>query len=122
MTHCRPTVSASPSLELRELVASACRILHNEGHEHFYLGHVSAREPGSNLVCVKPAGIGLGEVASADDVVVMDLDGRKIEGARPLHHEMPIHTEIYRRRPDVNCVVHTHPFFFFCSRFQRDRS
>ena len=100
---------ASPSCELRQLVVDSCHILFNEGQEHFHLGHVSAREPGSNLICVKPTGIGLGEI-TLDDVAVMTIDGEKVEGPRPLHHEMPIHTEIYRRRPDVNCVVHTHPF------------
>ncbi len=96
--------------ELRQLVAEACRILFHEGQEHFYLGHVSAREPGAERVYVKPTGIGLGEVAP-EDVCVMDLDGHQLEGSRPLHHEMPIHTEIYKRRPDVGCVVHTHPFY-----------
>jgi L-fuculose-phosphate aldolase len=40
----------------------------------------------------------------------MDADGRKLEGERALHQEMPIHTEIYRQRPDVQAIVHTHPF------------
>jgi L-fuculose-phosphate aldolase len=99
-----------PSLQLRRLVVDACHILFNEGQEHFHLGHVSAREPGSRVLCVKPSGIGLGEV-EVDDLALMNLDGSKLAGRRSLHHEMPIHTEIYRRRPDVNCVVHTHPFY-----------
>ncbi len=98
------------SQELRELVSKACHILFHEGQEHFYLGHVSAREPGSDRIFVKPTGIGLGEL-NPDDVCVMNLDGQKLEGSRSLHHEMPIHTEIYKRRPDVSCVVHTHPFY-----------
>lgn len=98
-----------PDRDLRELVAQGCRILFNEGQEHFYLGHVSAREPGSDRIYVKPSGLGLGEITPGD-LAVMDLDGKQLEGKRPIHHEMPIHTEIYRRRPDVNCVVHTHPF------------
>jgi ribulose-5-phosphate 4-epimerase/fuculose-1-phosphate aldolase len=97
-----------PSQPLRELVAAACRVLQNEGQEHFNLGHVSAREPGGDRVVVKPSGLGLGEV-TANDLVVSDFDGRKVEGELPLHGEMPIHLEIYRRRPDVMCVVHTHP-------------
>ncbi len=104
------TEHRAPGAELRRLVADACRILASEGQDHFYLGHVSAREPGSSLICMKPSGIGLGE-ARADDLVVLDLDGRRIEGDRPIHHEVPIHVEIYRVRPDVNCVVHTHPFY-----------
>jgi L-fuculose-phosphate aldolase len=103
MTDLRPTP------ELRQMVSAACRILENEGQEHFFLGHVSARMPGSQLVCVKPSGLGLGEI-HPQDLVVVDLDGRRIEGERPIHNEMPIHLEIYRARPDVMCVVHTHPF------------
>jgi L-fuculose-phosphate aldolase len=95
----------------RERLAAACRILQHEGHEHFYLGHASAREaPGSDRFWVKPTGMGLEEV-EPDDLVLLDLDGRRISGTRPLHHEMPIHAEIYRARPDVNAVVHTHPFY-----------
>ncbi len=96
--------------ELRQKVAEACWILFNEGQEHFYLGHISAREPGSDRVYVKPTGIGLGEVRP-EDLAVIDLDGKQLEGSRPIHQEMPIHTGIYRARPDVCCVVHTHPFY-----------
>ena len=99
-----------PSQELRQRVVDACHVLFNEGQEHFHLGHDSAREPGSSVMCVKPTGIGLGDV-TADDLAIVTLDGEKLDGPRPLHQEMPIHTEIYRRRPDVTCVVHTHPFY-----------
>lgn len=95
--------------ELRVQVSQACRVLYAQGHEHFYLGHVSARSPGSDQIWIKPTGLGLGEI-DPEDVVACDLDGRQLTEGRPLHHEVPIHTEIYRRRPDVNCVVHTHPF------------
>lgn len=96
--------------DLRERLALACRVLHHEGHEHFYLGHLSARASDDGLVWVKPGGLGLEEIG-ADDLALMDLDGRLVEGAHRLHNEMPIHTEIYKRRPDVQAVVHTHPFF-----------
>ena len=94
--------------ELRVLVSQACRVLYAQGHEHFYLGHVSARAA-PDRIWIKPTGLGLGEI-DPDDVVACDLDGNQLTEGRPLHHEVPIHTEIYRRRPDVNCVVHTHPF------------
>lgn len=96
--------------ELRVLVSQACKILYDQGQEHFHLGHVSARAPGSEKVWVKPQGLGLGEIRP-EDVMAIDLDGNRLTEGQPLHREMPIHTEIYRRRPDVNCVVHTHPFY-----------
>lgn len=92
------------------LVSQACKILYDQGQEHFHLGHVSARAAGSGKVWVKPQGLSLGEIAP-EDVMAIDLDGNRLTQGQPLHREMPIHTEIYRRRPDVNCVVHTHPFY-----------
>ena len=95
--------------QTRDLIAAACRILFHEGQEHLYLGHVSARpEAGADRFWIKPTGMGLGEV-TADDLVLVDLDGNRLAGEQPLHHELPIHAEIYRRRPDVMAVVHTHP-------------
>ncbi len=94
--------------DLRERVALACRILAMEGHGDLTLGHVSARIPGTDTFWIKGAGLGLDEVA-AEDVVRADLDGRLLEGERPLHNEWVIHAEIYRARPDVACVIHTHP-------------
>lgn len=96
--------------ELREKVSLACKVLYAAGHEHFYLGHVSVRAPGAESMWVKPSGLGLGEI-EPEDVVACDFKNERLTSGRPLHHEMPIHTEIYRQRPDVNCVVHTHPFY-----------
>ena len=95
---------------LRELVAAAGRILHDQGLAD-YLGHCSARIPGTDRVIIKPkhspsvrspASLGPG------DMVVIDLDGNLIEGRDQPPSERFIHTEIYRARPDVTAVVHTH--------------
>jgi ribulose-5-phosphate 4-epimerase/fuculose-1-phosphate aldolase len=96
--------------ELRERLALACRVLCHEGQDHFYFGHLSARASADRGVWVKPAGLGLEEI-QADDLALMDYDGRQLDGRHRLHNEMPIHNEIYRRRPDVQAVVHTHPFY-----------
>ncbi|HLG70233.1 MAG TPA: class II aldolase/adducin family protein [Chloroflexota bacterium] len=95
--------------ELREKLVQACRILAHEGHEHFYLGHVSVRASSDGELWAKPTGLGLEEVL-AEDMVLADMDGQRLEGERKLHTEMPIHTGIYKRRPDVHAVVHTHAF------------
>jgi len=57
---------------------------------------------------MKPHMMGLNDIA-LDDVITVDIDGNKVEGERPRHGEVFIHTEIMRVRKDVNCVVHTHP-------------
>jgi ribulose-5-phosphate 4-epimerase/fuculose-1-phosphate aldolase len=95
-------------VDLRRSLADACRLLAAEGHEAFELGHASVRGPGGDRFWVKPAGIGLGEM-TADLSLLCDLDGKVVDGAGRLHREQPIHAAIYRARPDVGAVVHTHP-------------
>lgn len=92
----------SPHVE----IAWACRILAMDGHGDFTLGHVSVRD--GEVVHMKPNGIGLEEVAPGD-VLTIDLDGHKLAGAGPVHLEAVLHTAVYRARPDVGSVIHTHP-------------
>ena len=93
---------------LRKKVAYSCNILAMEGHWDHILGHVSARLPGEQAIMMKPHGFGFEEVRPYH-LIVCDLDGKKIKGDYERHSEIFIHTEIYKARPDVNCVVHTHP-------------
>ena len=93
--------------DLQIQVAWACRILAMRGHGDFTLGHVSARGP-SDSIFMKRSGLGLNEV-TPDDVLAIDSTGIKLEGAGQVHREVVIHTELYRARPDVGSVVHTHP-------------
>ncbi len=88
-------------------VAKACRILEAQGHEHSFLGHVSARRADDTLL-VKPSGLGLAETGPGD-IIAVDLDGHLLAGERSPHAETPIHTRLYRSRDDVAAVVHTHP-------------
>jgi ribulose-5-phosphate 4-epimerase/fuculose-1-phosphate aldolase len=100
---------------LRELLAAAHRVLYHQGLVD-YLGHCSVRLPGSERVLIKPKHSprvrALGDL-SPDDMVVIDLDGNLLEAGDAGAGEGPpaecfIHTEIYRARPDVSAVVHTH--------------
>jgi L-ribulose-5-phosphate 4-epimerase len=95
-------------MDVRTKVARACNILAMEGHMDTIYGHVSARSEATVQVWMKPHTLGLEEVRS-HDIITIDLDGNKLAGELPRHAEFPIHTEIYRQRPDVQCVVHTHP-------------
>lgn len=96
---------------LRQEVADACRILATEGYTDLTLGHVSARVPGRDAILVKRKGLALDEV-DAEDVVMVDLDGRHLEdGETDLHLETALHTEVYRARPDVGAVAHGHPIY-----------
>jgi L-ribulose-5-phosphate 4-epimerase len=96
--------------ELRELVATAGRILDTLGLVD-YLGHSSARVPGTDRIVIKPKHspkIRSMAALTAADMVVVDLDGGLLHGAAAPPTEVFIHTEIYRARPDVGAIVHTH--------------
>jgi L-ribulose-5-phosphate 4-epimerase len=106
--------------EIRKKLALACRILYMEGLGDFHLGHMSSRVPGQNHFYMKPAGLGLEEI-KPEDLIVMDMEGNKLEGIHPPHGETPIHSEIYKVRKDVQSVVHVHPPFstaFSCVRLE----
>jgi L-ribulose-5-phosphate 4-epimerase len=70
-------------------------------------GNISARDPESGLVAIKPSGVRY-EDLSADAMVVLDLDGRIVDGTHKPSSDAASHLYIYRNRPDVNGVVHTH--------------
>jgi L-ribulose-5-phosphate 4-epimerase len=70
-------------------------------------GNVSARDPDSGLVAIKPSGLAY-EDLTAESMVVLDLDGTVVEGDYKPSSDTWSHLYIYRNRPDVNGVVHTH--------------
>jgi ribulose-5-phosphate 4-epimerase/fuculose-1-phosphate aldolase len=94
---------ASPATQ----VAWACRILAAHGYEDLTLGHVSARDSEPDAMWIKRKGVSLAEVAPGD-VLRTSING-DFQNASDMHLEAVLHTEVYRARPDVHCVVHGHP-------------
>lgn len=88
-------------------VAWACRILAAHGYEDLTLGHVSARDSEPDAMWIKRKGVSLAEVAPGD-VLRTSING-DFQNASDMHLEAVLHTEVYRARPDVRCVVHGHP-------------
>lgn len=93
---------------LIEQVAWACRILATQGYEDLTLGHVSARGEDDRTMYIKRKGVALGEV-TPEDVLAVDLEDDLSEAPDGMHLEAVLHTEVYRRREDVRCVLHGHP-------------
>ncbi|HEX4035083.1 MAG TPA: class II aldolase/adducin family protein [Solirubrobacteraceae bacterium] len=89
-------------------VAWASRILAMHGYEDLTLGHVSARGADGRTVHIKRKGVALGEV-TPEDVIAVDLEADHDNVAAGMHLETVLHTEVYKRRADVNSVVHGHP-------------
>ncbi len=94
--------------ELKETLAYSCNILAYEGHWDNILGHVSVRIPGKDRILMKPHSFGFEEIRPKH-LIEVDLDGKKVAGDYERHSEVFIHTEIMKARPDVKCVVHSHP-------------
>jgi len=100
----------SEEQRLRETVVMAGKILYRLGLVD-YMGHASARIPGTDLALIKPRHSE--EIKGMDGVtpeqlVTMDLDGTMLDGPAPPPSERYIHTAIFKARPDVGGVVHTH--------------
>jgi ribulose-5-phosphate 4-epimerase/fuculose-1-phosphate aldolase len=93
---------------LKRDLALACRILAANGHGDNIFGHVSVRAPGTDRFWMKAQHLGLEEITE-EDVLLLDREGNVLEGRRTRHIEFPIHAEVLHTRPDVQCVVHTHP-------------
>ncbi len=70
-------------------------------------GNVSARDPETGLVAIKPSGVRY-EDLRPEHMVVVDLDGKIVEGNLSPSSDTASHLYIYRHRPDVGGVVHTH--------------
>jgi len=70
-------------------------------------GNVSARDPKIDLVVIKPSGVPYSEL-SPDNLVVVDLNGKIVEGNFKPSVDMATHLYIYRYMPDVMSVIHTH--------------
>ena len=95
--------------DLREEVARIARQMISSGLVTGTSGNVSARTPEGNVL-ITPSGLDYGQL-EPDDVVLVDLEKNVLEGALEPSSETPMHTGIYRARPRVDAVVHTHSRF-----------
>jgi ribulose-5-phosphate 4-epimerase/fuculose-1-phosphate aldolase len=73
------------------------------------LGNVSCRE-NEESIAITPSGLDY-EDLTVEDMVTITYQGEVLEGIHPPSSETPMHTLIYRERPDVNGVVHTHSLY-----------
>jgi L-fuculose-phosphate aldolase len=70
-------------------------------------GNASYRIEGTDHVAITPSNVDY-SCMSAEDVMIIDMDGNVVEGDRNPSIEHPLHLAIFKARPDVNAVVHTH--------------
>jgi L-ribulose-5-phosphate 4-epimerase len=94
-------------MALREEVCKANRALLDEGLVTWTSGNVSGRDPTTGLIVIKPSGIKFGDLTPAH-MVVVDADCHVVEGEHGASSDTASHAYVYRHRPDVMGVVHTH--------------
>ena len=92
----------------RQKLALTCRILFENGHDSGLAGQITARGPTPGTYYTQQLGLGFDEI-TASNLLLVNEDLEVLEG-----HGMPnpanrFHSWVYRGRPDVNCIIHTHP-------------
>lgn len=93
--------------DLKQQVYEANMLLPKHGLVTFTWGNVSGIDRRSGLFVIKPSGVDY-EKLTAEDMVVMDLDGNKVEGDFNPSSDTPTHLELYKAFKEIGGVVHTH--------------
>ena len=93
--------------ELKKLVYEANMELPKKKMVTYTWGNVSAIDRETGYFVIKPSGVDY-EIMKPEDMVVMDLEGNKMEGAYKPSSDTPTHIELYKKYPEIGGIVHTH--------------
>ena len=100
-------------LDPRELLTHCAWILSDEDHESGLAGQLTARGPRDNCYWTLPLGLAFGEATPGSWLLIDNdmkvLEGEGAHGIREPNPATRFHLWVYRSRPDVNAIVHTHP-------------
>jgi L-fuculose-phosphate aldolase len=96
---------------IKQQLIVAGKVLVAQGQDDFTRGHISFRLPDDpGRFFMKAHSLGLDEI-TPQNILTIDLDGKVVAGTARRHSEVFIHSEIFKARADVNCVIHTHPTY-----------
>lgn len=93
--------------EYRADLVRVCRLIYEKGWVAMNDGNVSIRLDANRILCT-PTAISKGQI-EADDLIICDSNGKKVDGRRDGTSEIAMHLTVYGMRPDVRSVVHAHP-------------
>jgi L-fuculose-phosphate aldolase len=93
----------------RQKLALTCRILFDAGHDSGLAGQITARAEEPGTYYTQQLGLGFDEITE-DNLLLVDEDLQVLDGSGMANPANRFHSWIYRARPDVQCIVHTHPF------------
>ena len=100
-------IECRTEVELRRDLVRFSRMLHRLGFMPGTSGNLSVRLDDQRLL-VTPTGVSKFLLRSAD-MVIVDLQGRQLDGYRKVTSEVSMHLAVYRHRDDVTAVIHSHP-------------
>lgn len=84
--------------------AAACGLIHGTS------GNIAVRDPGENVIAISPSARAYDSM-TAEEIAIVTPDGTWIDGSYKPSSETPMHTAVYRVRPDVGATVHVHGMF-----------
>ncbi|MEV4156821.1 aldolase [Nocardia salmonicida] len=93
----------------RQKLALTCRTLFDAGHDSGLAGQITARADDPGTYFTQRLGLGFDEITE-DNLLLVDEDLQVLDGSGMANPANRFHSWIYRARPDVQCIVHTHPF------------
>ncbi len=91
---------------MKEQICLTGKKIYNKGFAPGTSGNISCRV--NDKILLTPTGANLGELAE-QDIITTDLCGNVLEGKKAPSSEKFMHFEIYRKRPDIKCIIHAHP-------------
>ncbi len=93
--------------ELRQDIVDVGRLVYQKGWVAANDGNITVRLDAERVLCT-PTGVSKG-MMQPDDLIICDMEGRKLQGQKERTSEIAMHLTIYGLRPDVRAVVHAHP-------------
>ncbi len=105
-------LNKEPVQKYKEEIVCVCKRLLNDGHVIGSAGNVSMRVNHDNkeAVLITPSNVNYEEMDN-DDILIIDLEGKVIEGERNPSVEKYLHLGIYKEREDVNAIIHSHGMY-----------
>jgi L-ribulose-5-phosphate 4-epimerase len=96
--------------EIKKKIVETCRAVYTSGLTGRRAGNISARIPGRDQMIITPSHYGH-DRTQVGDLLVVNFDGKIVSGIRNPSSENRMHLAIYKARPDVGAVIHTHSVY-----------
>lgn len=95
---------------IRKIVLDAIQDAVAQGLIHGTSGNIALRDDEDDVVAITPSGIPYAGM-TVEDIAIVDLNGKWLDGKYKPSSEVPMHTAVLRARPDIKATVHTHAMF-----------